>query len=103
MKRNRMMILLGTATLLLNACSGDPVRNEEYQHAESVRVLDMPPNLLAPDANLIMEFPRPSLKACSQLFEADQRFKAEEKRKQAEADAVKDTEAETAKSKASDM
>ena len=93
MKRNQVMVLAGVVVLLLSACSGEPVRDERYQHVETVRKLDMPPELTDPNKNLIMDFPRPSLKACTKLFEANEKFKVLEQKKKAKEAAEKAKEA----------
>ncbi|MDH5518388.1 MAG: hypothetical protein OEY36_11325 [Gammaproteobacteria bacterium] len=75
---NKSMFVLLLAALMLTACGGsDKVKEEEYQFADGLRLLDVPPNLTSPDKNLVMEIPQPSLIACEKLMDADRKFKAE--------------------------
>lgn len=81
---NKSIFVLLSAALLITACGGsEQVKDEEYQFADGLRLLDIPPNLTNPDKNLVMEIPVPSLKACEKLMEADRKFKAEAAKEEA--------------------
>jgi len=82
---NKSILLLISSLFFLAACgSSDKVKTEEYQFADGIQLLELPPNLTSPDKNLVMEIPQPSLKACELLMEADKKFKVEKKKKEAE-------------------
>jgi len=82
---NKSILLLISSLFFVTACgSSDKVKTEEYQFADGIKLLDLPPNLTSPDKNLVMEIPQPSLKACELLMEADRKFKVEKKKKEAE-------------------
>ncbi|MDH5392844.1 MAG: hypothetical protein OEY11_06615 [Gammaproteobacteria bacterium] len=75
---NKSILLLLSSAFVVTACGGsDKVKTEEYQFADGLRLLEVPPNLTTPEKNLVMEIPLPSLKACEILMEADRKFKAE--------------------------
>jgi len=82
----KMFVLMAFSFFFLTACgSSEKVKDEEYQFAGGLKLLDIPPNLTNPDKNLVMEIPKPSLKACEMLMEADKKFKIEKAKKDAEA------------------
>jgi len=80
---NKSILLLISSIFLVTGCGSDKVKTEEYQFADGIQLLDLPPNLTRPDKNLVMEIPQPSLKACELLMEADKKFKIEKKKKEA--------------------
>lgn len=89
----KMIVLMTFSLFFLSACgSSEKVKEEEYQFADGLQLLDIPPNLTNPDKNLVMEIPKPSLKACEMLMEADKKFKIEKARKEAEAKAKAEKE-----------
>ena len=91
MKKSFILLVLSFG--FLTACgSSEKVKDEEYQFADGLQLLDIPPNLTRPDKNLVMEIPRPSLKACEILMEADKKFKVEKAKKEAEARAKAEKE-----------
>ncbi len=81
---NKSILVLLSSLFVLTACGGsDKVKTEEYQFADGLQLLDLPPNLTSPNKNLIMEIPKPSLVACEKLMEADGKFQAEKAKKAA--------------------
>lgn len=93
---NRNLVLLISSLLLLSGCgSSEKVKDEEYQFAGGLKLLDVPPDLTRPDKNLVMEIPKPSLKACQILMEADRKFKLEKAKKEAEEKAAKAKKGQT--------
>ncbi len=89
----KMIVLMAFSLFILSACgSSEKVKDEEYQFADGLQLLDLPPNLTKPDKNLVMEIPKPSLKACEMLMEADKKFKIEKAKKEAEAKAKAEKE-----------
>lgn len=82
---NKSILVLLSSLFVLTACGGsDKVKTEEYQFADGLQLLDLPPNLTSPNKNLVMEIPKPSLVACEKLMEADSKFQAEKVKKAAE-------------------
>ena len=89
----KMIVVTAFSLFFLSACgSSEKVKDEEYQFADGLQLLDIPPNLTKPDKNLVMEIPTPSLKACEMLMEADKKFKIEKAKKEAEAKAKAEKE-----------
>ena len=83
---NKSILVLLSSMFVLTACGGsDKVKTEEYQFADGLKLLDLPPNLTSPNKNLIMEIPKPSLVACEKLMEANSKFQAEKSKKEAKA------------------
>jgi len=80
---NQRLLVLLVSLFLLSACGSDNVKDEEYQFAGGLKLLDVPPNLTSPDKNLVMEIPTPSLRACEVLIEADREFKIDKVKKDA--------------------
>lgn len=80
---NKKLLVLFASLFLLSACGSDNVKDEEYQFAGGLQLLDIPPNLTSPDKNLVMEIPRASLRACEKLIEADREFKIDKAKKEA--------------------
>ncbi|MDH5423553.1 MAG: hypothetical protein OEY29_00995 [Gammaproteobacteria bacterium] len=79
----KSVLVLLSALFVLSACGGsDTVKDEEYQYADGVKLLDLPPNLTSPNKNLIMEIPKPSLLACEKLMEANRKFESEKAAKE---------------------
>lgn len=75
---NKSILVLLSSLFVLTACGGsDKVKTEEYQFADGLQLLDLPPNLTSPNKNLVMEIPKPSLVACEKLMQADSKFQAE--------------------------
>ena len=83
MKFNLLLVAM-LATVLTACGSSEKVKDEEYQFAGGLKLLDVPPELTSPDKNLVMEIPKPSLKACEMLMEADRKYKIEKAKKEAE-------------------
>ena len=82
---NKSILVLLSSLFVLTACGGsDKVKTEEYQFADGLQLLDLPPNLTSPNKNLVMEIPKPSLVACEKLMKADSKFQAEKVKKAAE-------------------
>ena len=75
-------IVLLAIIVAASGCSSNDVKEEEYEYADSVRLLEIPPNLTRPDKKLELEIPKPSLRACEILKQADAEFKATESTKQ---------------------
>ena len=90
---NKSILLVVSSLFFVTACGSDKVKTEEYQFADGIQLLDLPPNLTSPDKNLVMEIPQPSLKACELLMEADRKFKVEKKKKEAEEKKAKELKA----------
>jgi len=86
---NKSILLLIASLFVMTGCGSDKVKTEEYQFADGIKLLDLPPNLTSPDKNLVMEIPMPSLRACEILMEADKKFKIEKKKKEAKEKAAK--------------
>ena len=81
---NKSILVLMSSLLVLTACGGsDKVKDEEYQFADGVKLLDLPPNLTNPNKNLVMEIPKPSLIACEKLMEANSKFEAKKSKEAA--------------------
>ena len=80
---NKRIFVLLVSLFTLSACGSDNVKDEEYQFAGGLKLLDVPPNLTNPDKNLVMEIPRASLRACEILIEADREFKIDKAKKDA--------------------
>lgn len=79
---NKTLLLLLSSLFVLTACGGsDKVKTEEYQFADGLQLLEIPPNLTSPNKNLVMEIPKPSLVACEKLMEANSKFEAEKTEK----------------------
>jgi hypothetical protein len=79
---NKSILVLLSSMFVLTACGGsDKVKTEEYQFADGVQLLDIPPDLTSPNKNLVMEIPKPSLVACEKLMAADKKFQAEKSKK----------------------
>ena len=79
---NKTLLVLLSSMLLLSACGGsDKVKTEEYQFADGIKLLDLPPNLTSPNKNLIMEIPRPSQIACEKLMNANAKFELQKAQK----------------------
>lgn len=89
---NKSILLLIVTMFFVTGCGSDKVKTEEYQFADGIQLLELPPNLTSPDKNLVMEIPKPSLKACELLMEADKKFKLEKKKKEAAEKALKEKE-----------
>ena len=80
---NKNILVLLVSLFFLSACGSDNVKDEEYQFAGGLKLLDIPPDLTNPNKNLVMEIPRASLRACEILIEADREFKLDKARKEA--------------------
>lgn len=94
---NKRFLLLLLSFLFLTACGGsDQVRTEEYQFADGLQLLDIPPSLTQPNKNLVMEIPPASLKACEILMEADRKFQIEKAQKDEAEKVAKALEAKSA-------
>lgn len=81
---SKYYVLIAVFLAVMTGCSSDTIKDEEYQFAGGLQLLDIPPDLTRPDKNLVMEIPKPSLKACELLMEADKKFKIEKAKKAAE-------------------
>ena len=92
---NKSILVLLSSMFVLTACGGsDKVKTEEYQFADGLKLLDLPPNLTSPNKNLIMEIPKPSLIACEKLMSANSKFELEKAKKAAKTTATKADKAE---------
>lgn len=89
-RMNKSVLLLLSSMFLLSACgNSDQVRTEEYEFADGLKLLDVPPNLTRPNKNLVMEIPQPSLKACEKLMEANRHYQVEKAKKDKQEAAAK--------------